>query len=300
MALSLAGLEYLRHVADAGSFAAAARRTGVSQPAVSQHVKRLEKQYGVKLFTRSHGRLVPTPLCNSLCSFAERVMEERVTAERLLRRHSSMEAGEITLGLGNMMPGMAVISAFHRSYPSIRLRVETGSHERVTRLVLTQEVDVGILPDVPPDPRFRRERLVGNEVLAIVPLTHPMAARAQVGAAELAREKLIFRTRGSSTQRAVERMFRRAGGVPDPFLTLDTRDGVYEAVAQGMGIGFIWKNGTGRTDSVHRVRIAEMSTASEEIAFSLADLDSDVVGAFFRLVRTWRREGGHDGPEALP
>ena len=45
----------------------------------------------------------------------------------------------------------------------------------------------------------------------------------------------IGRTKGSSTQRVVDRAFRTAGFEPAPLLTLDTRDAVYEAVVNGLG-----------------------------------------------------------------
>ncbi|ARE39036.1 transcriptional regulator [Rhodovulum sp. P5] len=292
MTLSLAGLDYVRHVAAAGSYAEAARRAGVSQPAVAQQIKRIETRFGVKLFLRRHGRLVPTPVCTSLCDSAERVARERTAAERLLTRHTLIESGEISIGLGNMMPGMAIISHFSKAYPSVRLRVESGSHERITRLVLNREVDVGILPDVPPDSRFRRKVLIRNEVMAIVPLTHRWADRAEVAAADLIGERLIFRARGSSTQRAADRLFARLGLVPEPFLTLDSRDGVYEAVANGLGVGFIWRHGTGRVDGVRRLRIAEMTAASEEFAFALVGEGSDLIAAFFDSAAAWRARQG--------
>jgi len=288
MDLTFARLDAVRHVAHSGSFAAAARAIGVSQPAVSQHIRDLEARYGVRLFVRDRGRLSPTPLCIELCDMAERISEERLEAERLLTRRTSLANGEIVVGLGNAMPGMAVIADFHRAHPGVTLRVETGSHDKITRAVLSHEVDVGILPHVPEDSRFRRAELVPNAVIAIAPPDHPLARRDSVSADELRREALIFRARGSSTQRVVDRMFAKAGKVPNPFLTLDTRDGLYEAVVNGLGIGFIWKFGTSRTDGVKRLTIEDLSRSYDEIAFALKDSTSRVVEAFFGAATFWR------------
>ncbi len=291
MDLTFARLDAVRYVAHSGSFAAAARAIGVSQPAVSQHIRDLEARYGVRLFLRDRGRLSPTPLCIELCDMAERISEERLEAERLLTRRTSLKDGEIVVGLGNAMPGMAVIADFHRAHPGVRLRVETGAHDKITRAVLGHEVDIGILPHVPEDTRFRRVKLVRNEVIAIAPPDHPLAARSQVSAAQLRREPLIFRARGSSTQRVVDRMFAQSGTAPSPFLTLDTRDGLYEAVVNGLGIGFIWKYGTSRSDGVTRLVISDLSKSYDEIAFSLNDTKSRVVDAFFGAAGFWRDRG---------
>ena len=281
MSLTISRLEAVRCVADSGSYSAAARHLGVSQPNVSKQIRSLETQYGIRLFRRERGRLVPTLLCLDLCNAAERMAEAHGDAERMLRRRSSLARGEITIGLGNAMPGMALVADFHRAYPGVTIRVETGSHEKITRAVLTHEVDIGVLPDVPPDRRFRRASLARNAVVAIAPLAHPLATVGSVTAQQLRRVPLIFRSRGSSTQRVVDRMFAKTGEVPTPFLTLDARDGLYEAVVNGLGIGFLWRHGTSRQDGVKRLRIEEMKAETDETAFSLVEARGDIVEAFF-------------------
>ncbi|OWU86156.1 LysR family transcriptional regulator [Oceanicola sp. 22II-s10i] len=291
MTLSNARLDAVRAVAETGSYAAAARLLGVTQPNISVQVRGLEADFGVKLFLRDAGRLLPTELCHRLCDSAERMAEARDEAERLLLSRSSLREGRISIGLGNAMPGMALIAAFHRAYPGVTLKVETGSHQKITRAVLTHECDIGVLPDIPQDPRFRREHIAGSEVIAIAPVGHPLARHAQVSAETLSREPLIFRASGSSTQRAVDRMFTRAGLSPQPFLTLDARDGLYEAVVNGLGIGFLWRESTSRSDGVVRLPIAEMTTLrTHETVFSLAGSEGRIIDGFFGVARAFGSE----------
>lgn len=302
MSLSNSRLEAVRRVAETGSYAGAARLLGVSQPNVSTQVRALESHYGVQLFLREAGRLSPTPLCQQLCDAAERAAEAHEDAERLLRSRSSLSEGRITIGLGNVMPGMALVAAFHRAYPGVTIQVETGSHEKITRAVLTHEADVGVLPEVAKDSRFRREHLVRNEVEAIAPLDHPLAGKDSVSLERLRHEPLIFRAQGSSTQRVVDRMFARTGATPVPFLTLDARDGLYEAVVNGFGIGFLWRYGTSRRDGVKRLRIEEArATETHETAFALTEPRGRIVDAFFGMARTfdpetaeWPKPATHD------
>ncbi len=290
MALSLTGLAHLRHVARAGSYAAAAREMGLSQTAVSQQIHQIETRYGVVVFRRENGQLRPTPLCYELCDAAERVLLEQQAIERLLRRHNSLNLGRLSVGLGNAMPGIAVIAQFHRQFPDVSLWVETGSHEKITRQVLMHEVDAAILPDTPKDSRFRRAELMNNEVVAIVALDHPLAQRNSVSIDDIKREQLIFRSRGSSTQRVIDRMFLQCGFQPAPFLTLDTRDGVYEAVVHGMGVGFVWRTGTGRIEGVRILTIKGLANQHMETAFALAENKSDIVNAFFVSAGLWRQQ----------
>ncbi len=283
MTLSLTALQALRTVADTGSFAAAARVMGLSQPGVSQHIRSLEKGYAVHLFTRSNGRLVATPFCERVCDAAERVLQEHGALERMLRNHGSLDRGELSVGLGNAMPGMSLIAAFNRNYPETRLTVITGSFQKIMRAVLEHSVDVGILPDIPRDPRFRRKVLMSNRVVAIAPDDHPLARLSEVTGAQLLPHRLIFRSEGSSTQRVVDRYFRAQGLEPTPFLTLDTRDGVFEAVANGMGIGFVWKTSTSRADDVCQIDLSGGATTSDEVIFAPADRKMQTLDAFFSL-----------------
>lgn len=280
---SVSALQALRSVAETGSFAAAARQLGVTQPGVSQHVRGLERAYSVRLFTRANGQLVATPLCERVCDAAERVLFEQTALERMLRNHGSLESGELSVGLGNAMPGMSVIAAFNKRYPNVPLKITTGSFRKIMRAVLDHTVDVGILPNIPRDRRFRRVVLLANHVVAIVAPDSALADMVQVSAQDLMTQRLIFRADGSSTQQVVDRYFRHHGLAPSAYLTLDTRDGVYEAVANGMGVGFVWQTSTGRGDDVRHINLVGGSTTSEEVVFAPVERDMQTLDAFFGL-----------------
>lgn len=290
LSLTLARLRAINTVAQTGSYAAAARVLGMAQPTIAQHVREAEALFSVRLFTRRDATMHPTPLCSQLCDIAERMMEDEREAERLLTRHATLKDGRLSVGLGNSMPGMAVIAHFRRRHPGVEIAVETGSHERIIKAVLSRTVDVGVLPDVPRDGRFRSERLVTQQVVAVLHAEHPLSGRTQLTCAELARQPLIFRARGSSTQRVVDRAFAEAGLSPKPLLVLDAREAAYEAVANNIGIGFIWRHGTGRHDAVRRVAVAEMSAAHDEVAFALSGEQSVVIDAFLATCADYRKQ----------
>ena len=283
MTLSIPALQALCSVAETGSFAAAARQLGLTAPGVSQHVHSLEKTYEVQLFTRSNGQLLATPLCERVCDSADRMLLEQKGLERMLRHHGSLKNGELSIGLGNAMPGMALVSAFKKNFPYVSLNVTTGSFQKIMRAVLDHSVDVGILPNVIKDNRFRRKVLLVNHVVAIAHPQNPLAWRSEATAKELMDERLIFRADGSSTQKVVDRYFQDHGLTPSAYLTLDSRDGVYEAVANGMGVGFVWKTSTGRGEDVAQVTLIGGSKTSEEVVFAPTERNMQTLDAFFNL-----------------
>ncbi len=284
MAISLRTLQALRSVAESGSYAAAARILDITQPGISHLIRKLEEDHGVVLFHREQGKLHPTPLCERLCDASERVIIEHEALEQILRRHGSLTNGELSVGLGNAMPGMSVIAAFNKAYPQVDLKVTTGSHGKIIRQVINHSVDVGILPEVPKDGRFRRKALLENNVVAIVAPSHPLASADTITCEELLCHRLIFRMSGSSTQKVLDRYFRRHDVSPDPFLTLDTRDGVYEAVVNGMGVGFVWRTGTGRNEDVKQLRLIGADTSSVEMVFTPVERKMETLDALFGLI----------------
>ncbi|MDG1130848.1 MAG: LysR family transcriptional regulator substrate-binding protein [Paracoccaceae bacterium] len=130
--------------------------------------------------------------------------------------------------------------------------------------------------------------VLSQDVVAIVGAKSRYASRREITLQDLADEPLIFRSRGSSTQKVVDRAFRAAGLSPVPQLTADTRDAVHEAVTLGIGIGFMWRHGTMRTDTVIRLDIPAMGAAVEEVVFALKEERNPLVDLFFKAAENYR------------
>lgn len=286
--LTPARLRAILRVAETGTFAAAGRAMGMSHSAVAQQIRELEAEQSIHLFDRVDGVLRPTPICLELCEIGERISEAQRDAERVFLRLDSTGRRWLRVGLGNSMPGIALIADAISQLPALSTVVITGSHQTILTAVLRREVEIGILPDVPRDPRFRRAPLVSQEPVAIVSPQNPLAERRSLTLEELAGQPLIFRARGSSTQKFVDRAFRSVNLSPDPVLIADTRDAVYEAVAVGIGIGFMWRHGTVRNDAVRRIAVPELGAKVEEVVFALSDERNDVVDYFFTVASQFR------------
>jgi DNA-binding transcriptional LysR family regulator len=281
MSLTSSRMRAVNAVFEAGSFSQAARRLGISQPAITQQVRSLENQFAVTLFERRSNKLLPTGLCREFVAVTSQLHGLEAQALAVLRHKDALQGGELRIGLGNSMPGMALISAFHRLYANVQISVEMGNWASIIDAVVDQRVDVGVLPDVPNDSRFRREVCLRQSVVAIVHPSHPLARARKVSCVELGRQRLVFRTKQSSTQRVVDRAFRAAGIKPKPEIVLDARDGVFEAVANELGVGFTWEYGSSRADKIVKVHVPEMAAQVPEHIFCLANKRYKLVELFF-------------------
>lgn len=284
MSLTAARLRAFNAVVDEGNYSAAARRLGMSQPAVSQAIQDLEKAFSIKLFERRGRSLVPTQLALDLAPISLEMRRLEDSARILLQRSERLETGVLRVGLGSLMPGMAVIGAFQQRYPNIQVQVEYAVFSTIIDAVVAGRADVGILPDLPKDGRFTAKVCMRQDVVALLPFGHPLCSAVQVGIADLAGERLIFQKKGSATQKVVDRAFRNAGLSPRPALVLETAAEVFEAVANGLGIGFLWRHGTTRRDGARRVPVAEIDTHYEEVVFRRVDSANPIVDMFFDII----------------
>ena len=212
--LTSARIRALDAVVDEGSYSAAARRLGMTQPAVSQAVQDLERAFSVQLFERRGRRLVPTDFCLELAPITAEITRLEETAQSLLMRGERMETGILRVGFGNLMPGMALIGAFQKRFPRIQVQAEYGLYSDIMESIVDRRADVGILPNVPGDSRFHQKVCLTQSVVALVPLGHRLAMLEKVSIADLGAERLIFQKRGSATQKVVDSDFAAAGVAP--------------------------------------------------------------------------------------
>ncbi len=281
-----ARIRALNAVFEEGSYSAAARYLGMTQPAVSQAIQDLEKAFNVQLFERRGRRLLPTEFCMELAPIADEMIRLERSALDLLDRGRRVESGVLRVSFGNLTPGLDMIRAFQQKFPKVQVQTEYAIYSNVMDAVLERRADIGILPNLPKDGRFYSKICLSQQLITLVPLRHAFASAPKLSVFDLAAEKLIFQKKGSATQKVVDQAFNRANLAPRPTLVLEKGSEVYEAVASGMGIGFMWSHGTSRKDGLRRIPIEEISSSYDEFVFRRADLNNPIVDLFFSTITT--------------
>lgn len=284
---SHAQLRTVNAVVEEGGFSAAARKLGVSQSAVSQTIRKLEDRAQVELFQRMGRHLIPTDLCLQLATITDKLhtLEEEVNGLLSQHQHTALN-GTLRIGLGNTMPGIKLIGQFKKHHSHIKVEVQLGNYATISQRVEEREVDVGILPNFPlGDGRFIGKTCLTQSVVAIVPETHYLAQRSSLSLQELSLLPLIFRSRGSFTQKMLEKGFANSNiTLPKAELTLESREGVCEAVVNGLGIGFVLDQSTTRSNGMVQIPVDEMSKKYKEVVFRRSDTRTNLVDAFLNSV----------------
>jgi DNA-binding transcriptional LysR family regulator len=231
-------IEIFRAVLDQGSVTAAARFLGVSQPAVSTSLTKLEKRVGFGLFRREGRRLVPTAEAHLLHVEASRLLDG---FERL-----GVSAGEISAGQRGTLtiatnPGPAiswlpsVVAAFRRERPQVRLRLLTRSSEEVRELAAASAFDLGLAET----PFANAEHVLRRYALprvVVLPRTHRLAAHDVLTPALLDGEALVATVRSSWSWANVARAFDHAGAVCNVVAECEFTAIALNMVAAGVGI----------------------------------------------------------------
>jgi DNA-binding transcriptional LysR family regulator len=235
----LIALDLLDSIADLGSLGQAARRHGMSQPAVSMRMSQLERRLGISLLQRGPAGTSLTPAGGRVAALGRRVLGEAEAlmagVQALVAQESShlRVAASLTVA-EHLLPGW--IGALHRESPDVMLAVEVTNSSKVLARVRDGSADVGFVEGHESRPRGMTVIVVRSDrLVVVVDPEHPWARReSPVGGAELAAAELIVREPGSGTREVLDDALRPWGG-PRSRLELGSTAAILAAARRGEG-----------------------------------------------------------------
>ncbi len=207
-------LQTFAMVAQSGSFGVAAHRLNLTQSAISQQVKALERQVNTSLFDRAGKKLALTNAGGLLLRHAEEILSRLTVAQRTMQESFGTGQGQLRIGAAATvceywMP--AVVGAFHKRYPKHSLVIEPGYSGPIIEHLLQGHIDLAIIV-LPVRTRFLRTmELHEDELMAIVPPHHPWAKKASVPAKEISTQSFILYSSRSSTFQVLEKFCHERG-----------------------------------------------------------------------------------------
>ena len=223
---------------DEGNFTRAGHRLGISQPAITAQIRKLEGRFGQPLFERVSRGVQLTALGQRLY----RVTRQYGDIDRLLQELVEPEAEGasrvIRVATASPLVFMPLLAEFNARYPQASLRVMTGTTPECKSMLTEREVDIGLFPLSKKTPDLSCLPYDEHSVVAVVPLQHSLAARTQLSIRELMGYPLIFSKNNSYTQQCVDRAFAEQELEPQAHLFIDSRHDTCEAVVHGLGVGF--------------------------------------------------------------
>ncbi len=232
-------LKYFLAVAKAGSFVKASEHEGVSQPALSQQIAKLETELGTPLFDRLGRSLRLTAFGRQLEPRAEDLLRQSAMIKREAELSRNAECGRVTLGvIPTLLPFVVapLLGKFTKEHPEIELRlVEEQTHVLIDKL-RSADVDVAVLALPIKNPEIVCAELRREELLFIVP---PQRVLDQVDLRKLGDEKLLLLREGNCLRDDVLTACSRAKAQFLQVFETDQLASIFALVAAGSGASLV-------------------------------------------------------------
>ena len=194
-------------VADKKNFSKAAKALNLTQPAISFQIQTLEQYYQTMLFDRVNRHVKLTEAGELLLEYALSMNDLQSQLERKMQHLTGHVKGTLMIGASRtvgeyIMP--YIICAFKNEYTDVDITLEIYNTKHVEELVLSNHLDVGLVESQVKHDELMFQSILEDELVIVVPTTHPWAERDEVTLDDLAGEPFIIREPGSGSRLVFE------------------------------------------------------------------------------------------------
>ena len=200
-------------------YTAAAEALSLTQPAVSQHIRQLEKENGITIFHRAGGQLKPTPEGEILLSYAKRIVSlYRELASKLkdqAKGRSSYIVGITHTAEANLIA--EVLASYAADHPGTKIKIKSDDIRNLYEKLSSFEIDLAIVDGPVPSRKYSSILLDTDSLVAVMSKRNPLAAKSVITIDELRKERLILRSKQSETRTLFQAALSAIGRSIDEF-----------------------------------------------------------------------------------
>ncbi|MCI8433453.1 MAG: LysR family transcriptional regulator [Lachnospiraceae bacterium] len=242
----IGNLEYFKvfyHTAKCGSVTGAAALLSISQPAVSQSLKQLEKYLGVPLFARGSRGVKLTAEGELLYSYVAKGYEQIELGVEKVRQMRNLELGEVHIGASDMTLQfylLPFLEKFHERYPDIKVTVSNGPTPETLEVLQEGKIDFGVV-STPFEKAGDVEAIQVREIEDVFVAGRRFIAckNKTLDLQELEGLPMIFLEGNTSTRSYMNDYLRENGIVLQPEFELATSDMVVQFALRNLGVGCV-------------------------------------------------------------
>lgn len=242
--IELRHLHYFIAVAEELHFSRAAQRLHISQPPLSQQIRGLEDELGVKLFERTKRQVQLTEAGKVFLERSYLVLAQLEQAIEVTQRIGRGEVGRLAIGfVGSatytVLP--EILSVFREQFPAVELRLHEQTTAQQIHALHHKQVDVGIVRSAIIEPGLSIECILQESLVLALPESHPLSTQVNVSLCALASELFILfpAKMGPIFYEQIMNMCQQAGFRPKVAQEAVQMQTIIGLVAAGLGIAFV-------------------------------------------------------------
>lgn len=229
-------LEIFSVLARVGSFSRAAAALGITQSGVSHAIKQLETELGVSLLTREGASATLTDVGSRLLMRANDMLQQKEALEQEANRERGIARGTLRIASFGASSSLrllpALMSKFQQAHPLVEVQIDEVVDQLVVQWLLERRVELGFV--VLPDERFDTLALASDELVAVLPTTHPLAEKATIRARDFHELPFIRTSAGSGPY--IDQFLTTESAVPKTLFRLEQLNSMLGIVAQGQAV----------------------------------------------------------------
>jgi LysR family transcriptional regulator, benzoate and cis,cis-muconate-responsive activator of ben and cat genes len=242
--VELRHLRYFVAVADELNFRRAAARLRISQPPLSQQIRRLEDELGAPLFLRTRRRVELTDAGRALLEHARPLIEQVERLPAIVTGAARGETGTLILGFVAsssyaLLP--TLLRAFRAERPGVEVRLRELSSARQLSALASRSIDVGLLRPPVLDETIATVHLLAEPLVVALPQDHPLTRKPAIRVRELSAEPFVLfpAALGGGFAELVLRLCAGAGFTPRVEQEADELQTIVNLVAAGVGVSLV-------------------------------------------------------------
>ena len=270
------------------SFTKAAKILSVSQSAISEQVKGVESRFKIKLFIRNGTGISLTDYGKKLYDITKDIEDIHAQALNLLKSSKKLTSGTLNIGTVAPIHLMPILSKFSKKFPKINCNIVFGNSVQIKEKLLKKEIDIGILADINDQSQLYSKPLVRDKLLLFTSIKNTISKTKSISFKDIVNETFIVREKGSQTRALVERELLHLE-IKKKLYTIGSREGIFEAVKNNMGVGFVYSTEKIDLPKVNFIKLTNTNFyATEYVCCLTKRYDFNAIKAFFDIVPSFK------------
>lgn len=264
-----------------GGFSRAADVLFLTQPAISDQVRKLEAENDVRLFDRHSKKVVLTPAGENLLQITRRMFEAEESVADFLSESRSIKTGQLNVMADSVNHITDTLLLFRQRYPAVFISLKVGNTQTILNKLRNYDADVAVLGSVPKSQEYAALRLNSTPIVAFVAKSSNLIEQSTISLNELGKLPLVLREKGSITRAKLEAAAAESGIDLNAIIETQGREAVREIVLAGGGVGVVSEAEFGSGDGLRKVPISGKPMMMDEALVYLRERkDSKLIRAF--------------------